>query len=56
MRLAMLLPLVAGLGCAAAAGRPLEWHDDLAAAQREATASGRPLVVISIVGDLRKRC
>ncbi len=56
MRLALMLPLLAGLGCAAAAPAPLSWSDDLPAARREAEATGRPLLVVSIVGDLRKRC
>jgi len=51
-----LLPLVAGLGCAAAAPRDLAWFGDLAAAEAAASASERPLLVVSLVGDLRKRC
>lgn len=51
MRVILFVPLLAGLGCA---GR--RWHDDLAAARAEARRSGRPLLVVSIVGDLRKRC
>jgi len=52
----LMLPLVAGLSCAKAAEDPLLWRDDLAAAAREAAATQRPLLVVSIVGDLRKRC
>jgi hypothetical protein len=51
-----LLPLVAGLGCAAAAPRDLAWFDDLATAGVAASGSSRPLLVVSLVGDLRKRC
>ena len=53
LRLALLLPLAAGLGCAADSAR---WREDLPGAIREAGASGKPLLVVSIVGDLRKRC
>jgi hypothetical protein len=44
------------MGCAAAAPGPIEWRDDLPSAMREAAAAQRPLLVVSIVGDLRKRC
>jgi len=56
VRLALLIPLVAGWGCAAAAPGPLAWHDDLPSAMWDAGAANRPLLVVSIVGDLRKRC
>ena len=56
MRLALWIPLVAGLGCGAVEPAPLRWQDDLRSAVREAGAAGRPLLVVSIVGDLRKRC
>jgi hypothetical protein len=51
-----LIPLVAGLGCAAAAPRDIPWRNDVAAARIEASGCGRPLLVVSLVGDLRKRC
>jgi hypothetical protein len=51
-----MIPLLAGLGCAATPPASLSWRDDLASARREAEATGRPLLVVSIVGDLRKRC
>jgi len=52
----LIVPLLAGLGCAAAATGPLPWRDDLPSAVSEAVAAQRPLLVVSIVGDLRKRC
>ncbi len=32
------------------------WHTDLATAMSEAKRLDRPLLVVSILGDLRKRC
>jgi len=57
LRIVLLLPLFAGLRCAAEpeTASLLCW-DDLAAATSEARAAGKPLLVVSIVGDLRKRC
>lgn len=52
----MLLSLVAGAGCAGACPRPLAWQEDLTSAIREASVTNRPLLVLSIVGDFRKRC
>lgn len=48
MRIIWIVPLVAGLGCLA----PAEWRTDL----REAKKEPRPLLVLSILGDLEKRC
>jgi hypothetical protein len=56
MRIVLLLSLVAGAGCAGAGSGPLHWREDLSQALREAGAENRPLLVLSIVGDLRKRC
>ena len=56
MRIALLLPLLAGMGCVGAGVGPPAWREDLPAAIREAEAANRPLLVLSIVGDLRKRC
>jgi len=55
LRIVLLLPLLAGLRCG---GEPpaIRWWDDLTAAATEARAAGKPLLVVSIVGDLRKRC
>jgi hypothetical protein len=55
LRLVLLLPLVAGLRCAAEPA-PLRCWDDVAAAASEAAVARKPLLVVSIVGDLRKRC
>ena len=56
MRIMLLLPLLAGLGCGEGPDDALRWHDDLKAAIREAATTNRPLMVVSLVGDLRKRC
>lgn len=53
MRIALLLSLVAGVGCAVPAG---DWRTDVTGALNEAAATNRPLLVLSIVGDLRQRC
>lgn len=53
MRIALLLPLAAGVGCAVPAS---EWQPDVNGALDEAATTNRPLIVLSIVGDLRKRC
>jgi len=42
------------MGCAAVS--PLHWREDLPSAVREAGIANRPILVVSIVGDLRKRC
>jgi hypothetical protein len=46
--------LLCGLlaGCAS----PVPWGTDLSAGMAEAHRTGKPLLVISIVGDLRARC
>ena len=48
------LLLLCGLlaGCAS----PVPWGTDLSAGMTEAHRTGKPLLVISIVGDLRARC
>ena len=56
MRVALLVPLVAGLGCAGAGLSIPTWHDTLTGAIHESTVTGKPLLVLSLVGDLRKRC
>lgn len=56
MRVVLLLSLVAGAGCAGGTPGPLVWREDVPAAIREAVSVNRPLLVISIVGDFRKRC
>lgn len=59
MRIIWIVPLVAGLGClpaeaprAKAGAVPAEWRTDLRKAKKER----RPLLVLSILGDLEKRC
>ena len=56
MRLAWLLPLAAGLGCAASSPEALGWREHLPSALREAESLSRPLLVVSVLGDLRGRC
>jgi hypothetical protein len=35
---------------------PFHLHTDLAAARREAAATGKPLLVLSVLGDCHKHC
>lgn len=48
-----ILILLALAGCAAP---PARWEDSLDAAVARATREGRPLYVLSVFGDLSKKC